>query len=113
MEKENTLLFVIGFSCRDEHIKELMVRAARVNPTLQIIIFAYNATAAAQIAGQFKQQPVTNGNIQILEPPEPAEDGTTVAFDLATITGRYFDPLVPVQSRVAPDALQNGGAASA
>jgi hypothetical protein len=113
MEKENTLLFVVGFSCRDEHIKELMVRAARVNPTLQIIIFAYDSTAAAQIAAEFKQQPVTNGNIQILEPPGPAEDGTTVVFDLSTITGRFFDPLVPTQSRIAPEALRNDGAASA
>lgn len=113
MEKENTLLFVVGFSCRDEHIKELMVRAARVNPTLQIIIFAYDSRAAAQIAAEFKQQPVTNGNIQILEPPGPAEDGTTVAFDLATITGRFFDPLVPAQSRVAPEILRDGGATSA
>lgn len=113
MEKENTLLFMVGFSCRDEHIKELLVRAARVNPTLQVIIFAYDAKAATEIAREFKHQPVTNGNIQILEPPGAAEGGATVSFDLATITDRFFDQLVPVQSRVEPGALLDGGVASA
>lgn len=41
LEKENSLLFVMGFSFADEHILNITCRAARRNPTLYIIIFAY------------------------------------------------------------------------
>ena len=42
LEKVNSLLFVMGFSFADEHIRNITIRAANSNPTLQIIIFAYN-----------------------------------------------------------------------
>ena len=42
LEKENSLLFVAGFSFADEHIAKLTMRAANSNPTLQIIIFAFD-----------------------------------------------------------------------
>ena len=38
LEKENALLFVIGFSMNDRHIKEITLRAAKSNPTLRIFI---------------------------------------------------------------------------
>lgn len=41
LEKENSILFVTGFSFADEHIAKLTMRAANSNPTLQIVIFAY------------------------------------------------------------------------
>jgi hypothetical protein len=34
LEKENTVLFVLGFSFADEHIREITLRAANSNPTL-------------------------------------------------------------------------------
>ena len=43
LEKENSILFVTGFSFADEHIANLTMRAANSNPTLQIVIFAFNA----------------------------------------------------------------------
>lgn len=42
LESQNSLLFVSGFSFADEHIANLTVRCANNNPTLTIIIFAYN-----------------------------------------------------------------------
>lgn len=39
LEKENSVLFVIGFSFADEHIKEITKRAIKSNPTLLIVIF--------------------------------------------------------------------------
>lgn len=42
LEKENSVLFVCGFSFADEHIKEITLRAANSNPTLIIYIFCYN-----------------------------------------------------------------------
>lgn len=42
LERENSILFVMGFSFADEHIAQITKRAADTNPTLQVVIFAYN-----------------------------------------------------------------------
>lgn len=39
LEKENSVLFVIGFSFADEHIKEITKRVIKSNPTLLIVVF--------------------------------------------------------------------------
>lgn len=39
LEKENSVLFVLGFSFADEHIKEMTKRVVKSNPTLLIVIF--------------------------------------------------------------------------
>lgn len=39
LEKENSVLFVLGFSFADEHIKEITKRVLKSNPTLIIVIF--------------------------------------------------------------------------
>lgn len=36
LEKENTVLFVMGFSMADEHIREITIRALKSNPTLKV-----------------------------------------------------------------------------
>jgi hypothetical protein len=45
LEKENTILFAMGFSFADEHIREITVRAANSNPTLMVYIIAYTSEA--------------------------------------------------------------------
>lgn len=42
LEKENAVLFVMGFSFADEHITEITKRAVKSNPTLKVYIFAYD-----------------------------------------------------------------------
>ena len=42
LERENSLLFVMGFSFADEHIAQITKRAADTNPTLQVVVFAYS-----------------------------------------------------------------------
>lgn len=42
LEKENSVLFVCGFSFADEHLKEITLRAANSNPTLIIYVFCFN-----------------------------------------------------------------------
>ncbi len=42
LERENSILFVMGFSFADEHIAKITKRAADTNPTLEIVVFAYN-----------------------------------------------------------------------
>jgi len=95
LEKENAALFVIGFSCRDEHIRELMVRAARTNPTLQIVIFAYSPHAAAGIEQAFEGYPITNSNVWLVAPPEDTEEGESVRYDLPTVTSEFFGRVAP------------------
>ena len=41
LERENSVLFVFGFSFADEHICQITKRVAKSNPTLLIVIFAY------------------------------------------------------------------------
>lgn len=95
LEKENAVLFVVGFSCRDEHIRELMVRAARTNPTLQIVVFAYSPSSAADIGTAFDGYPITNSNISLIVPPDPLEDEEALRFDLPTVVSEFFDKVAP------------------
>ncbi|UAL31702.1 SIR2 family protein [Nocardioides rotundus] len=98
LEKENAALFVIGFSCRDEHIRELMVRAARTNPTLQIVIFAYSPHAATDIEHAFDGYPITNSNIWLIAPPADAEGEQPLRYDLPTVTSEFFAKVAPSSS---------------
>jgi hypothetical protein len=103
LEKENSVLFLVGFSCRDEHIRELIVRAARTNPTLQIFIFAYKPETIAEIEGRFSGYQTSNGNIRVIGPIVAADDQKQEMYDLPTITVKFFEPLVPRPVR-RPDA---------
>ncbi|WP_402466023.1 hypothetical protein [Isoptericola aurantiacus] len=98
LEKENSALFVIGFSCRDEHIRELIIRAARTNPTLQIVIFAYSPHAATEIEQAFDGYPITNSNIWLIAPPADAEGEEPLRYDLATVTSEFFAKVAPSSS---------------
>lgn len=69
LEKENTLLFTMGFSFADEHLANLTMRAANANPTLQIIIFAFNDAEEDSLKSNLKIKGATqNNNIYILTP---------------------------------------------
>jgi len=66
LEKENTVLFIMGFSFADEHIRELTLRVANSNPTLQIFIFAYDFKAEYDL--KLKIKGVKYNNIKIIYP---------------------------------------------
>lgn len=69
LEKENTLLFVSGFSFADEHIADITRRAANTNPTLHIVVFAFNDGDGATVKSNLKLPDVSlNNNITILTP---------------------------------------------
>ncbi len=42
LEKENSVLFIFGFSLSDKHIKDLLYGVMKSNPTLIVIYFSYN-----------------------------------------------------------------------
>lgn len=52
LDKENTLLVAFGFSFQDEHIRDITIRALK-NPTLRLIVFAYDKSAADYLDSLF------------------------------------------------------------
>lgn len=69
LERENSLLFVMGFSFADEHIAQITKRAADTNPTLQVVIFAYSdGDIAAYKKNLGIEHGCSNNNILILTP---------------------------------------------
>ena len=89
LEKENTLLFAAGFSFADEHIASITKRAADVNPTLQIIVFAYNDKEEESFKKNLGLMPAcVNNNITILTPSKfkkinSDDDYKTLVDDIA------------------------------
>ena len=69
LEKENSLLFVMGFSFADEHIARVTMRAVNANPTLQVIIFAYDDVQKESFENNLGiTGSLINNNVQILTP---------------------------------------------
>jgi len=103
LEKENTLLFVSGFSFADEHISDITRRAANTNPTLHVVVFAYNDADGETIKANLKVTDVSlNNNIVVLAPTEfkiqnsASQDkrykdfaDTMTNFDFETVNGLF------------------------
>lgn len=104
LEKENSVLFIIGFSCRDEHIRELIIRAARTNPTLQIIVFAYLPDEVQALKDRLDADLASNGNILVVGPPEADDEAEQDKYSLRRITEIFFEPLLPKPPR-RPDSV--------
>ena len=69
LERENSLLFVMGFSFADEHIAQITKRAADTNPTLQVVVFAYDDNEEeAYMQRLGTTNGCSNNNILILTP---------------------------------------------
>lgn len=102
LEKENTVLLVHGFSFRDEHLRDLVLRGARSNPTLQVVIFSYSRNDGDEYRRIFTDATVKNGNVMIVTPLAPVGDGEEIRFDLDRLGATYFAPLIPEQT-AGPD----------
>lgn len=94
LEKENSVLFVHGFSFRDEHLRDLALRAARTNPTLQVIVFCYSRGGLQGYEQLLPDAEVKNGNIEFVVPAEPAEDEKERKISLDVLESDYFAPIV-------------------
>ena len=70
LEKENTVLFVMGFSFSDEHIRDITIRVANSNPTLKIYIFAYTDIEKENI----KNKLIKKNNVKVLSPKDIPEE---------------------------------------
>jgi hypothetical protein len=99
LEKENSILFVMGFSFADEHIAKITLRAANTNPTLLVVVFAYDDDQEAKYKEILK--PAPNNNIYIITPSSfkatnPVDNDTKkkiieeiTNFDLAAINSVF------------------------
>ena len=87
LEKENSVLFVMGFSFNDRHIYDITLRVANSNPTLKVFIFNHGCKLEAKykrLAASAK-----NNNIEVLCPGESGCD-QIAEYNLATITDSVF-----------------------
>jgi hypothetical protein len=91
LEKENTILIVFGFSMADEHIREIVTRAANSNPTLIIKIFAYDNSAKLDIESNLKKgsAAIRYNNIEVIE-----IDDTTKHFDFETFNEEFLKAIL-------------------
>ena len=69
LELPNTSLLVMGFSFADEHIRSLVTRAAKANPTLKVIIFCYSKDTSRTIADYLGYSPKDYPNIELVVGP--------------------------------------------
>lgn len=95
LEKENTVLFVMGFSFADEHIREITLRAANSNPTLIIYVIAHSSKAKSEIEARFGQNTIKNNNIEVVSPEQQeSADGAPSTdkfkYDLSTINEKIL-----------------------
>ena len=95
LERENSILFVMGFSFADEHIAKITQRAANTNPTLQVVVFAYSDEDLDTYQKNLEiEHGCSNNNILILTPSSFRESNQdkynelckkACRFDLKTI----------------------------
>ena len=83
LEKENSILFVMGFSFADEHIQSLTLQVVNSNPTLIVYIFSHSSTENEIF--ELMKNSAKNKNIKILYPINEE-----TKYDLETITQQYF-----------------------
>lgn len=107
LERENSILFVLGFSFADEHIRDITLRAANSNPTLQIIIFAFNGNAKEDIRKELRldENSSRNNNIIVISPHDflnsnyidkeerNRKSNDLESFDFQTIIREVFEPI--------------------
>lgn len=100
LERENAVLFVMGFSFADEHIREIVLRALSANPTLIVCIFAYDEASQNVIKGNLKQNEgsAKYNNLSFvpfhyLSPENEGEEKKLIPYSLDKITDLHFGHL--------------------
>lgn len=105
LEKENSVLFVHGFSFRDEHIRDLVLRAAQTNPTLQVIVFCYERREGVRMTNLIRKEQIKNGNIFFVLPCEVKHDVEERKITLDTLRDDYFGRILNVTSAMADQII--------
>jgi hypothetical protein len=102
LEKENSVLFIMGFSMSDEHIRNLTIRVAKSNPTLKIYIICHDSKSKNFIETNIKNySEVIYNNIDFISPSVVKlkdtsgneYDSDEYKFDLYNINEKIFSPI--------------------
>ena len=80
LEKENTVLFVMGFSMADEHIREITIRALKSNPTLKVFFVPYMQDAN-DIRANFKADKLEVENFKNIDFINPEDKFSLQRFN--------------------------------
>ena len=91
LEKDNSVLFVVGFSFNDQHIRDMTIRVADSNPTLKVFIFSHKHIQN-YIYNTLRAK-AKNTNIEVLYPNNGEE------YTLRTITHRVFKKIMHLRTR--------------
>lgn len=95
LERENSVMIVAGFSFADEHLTRITLRAAANNPTLLILVLAYNEDEKVSISKAIKKRgAIQNDNIIIISPEEYKSENLNNKSEIKIngIDGlKYFD----------------------
>lgn len=92
LEKENSVLFVMGFSMADAHIREITIRSANSNPTLKIYIFCHHHDNIDSLKKIVEIGRLRYSNIEIVCPPDKDEKNR-YSFD--KINNDIFKGIIP------------------
>jgi len=95
LERENSILFIIGFSMADQHIREITKRVAKSNPTLKIFIFLYSKDNKEEMEQRIEISKFSN--IKVIAPSHK-DDEEEYTYDLDTITDNLFKRILSKQS---------------
>ena len=87
LEKENTVLFVMGCSMADEHIQQITVRSANSNPTLKIYIFCHSNKGVEEMKKNMSYETLKYSNISIIG---PVDDAAENSYNLHKINDSVF-----------------------
>jgi hypothetical protein len=94
LEKENSVLFVMGFSFADEHIREITLRAINSNPTLIVYIFCHSSDSKERYESYFGLKTLKNANVKIIVPDLKADGTDEFKYDFVNINARIFGELL-------------------
>lgn len=91
LEKDNSILIVLGFSFEDEHIRDLTLRVANSNPTLIIYIIAYSESSDIRLKTKFSS--CKYNNIKIISPDKDDDGNDKFKYNFKTINEKIFKQL--------------------
>lgn len=91
LEKENSVLFVMGFSMADQHMRAITIRSANSNPTLKIYVFCYKADELAKMQENVQFDKLKYSNIEIIAPEVGVSPGE---YSLEEINKSVFNNIL-------------------
>jgi hypothetical protein len=91
LEKDNSILFVLGFSFEDEHIRDLTLRVANSNPTLIIYIIAHSKSSYIRLKTKFSS--CKYNNIKIIAPEQDEDGNDKFKYNFKIINEKIFKQL--------------------